>query len=160
MLRRCSRRLVEYPTPCNRSWRRPPFIGNPTVLLQPALPSASKNNVQKKEKKKEKEKEEEGRGRIGRRRRGRWRIFASLFEICPWGFFFPAQSHLAGLPSDSAISSFCLQLFFESYFCWGSCLGLPPPCLMSGGAFGSNGMLSISWMWYDWAMHVETYSLK
>ena len=93
------------------------------------------------EKQKEQEKEEEGGRRIGRRRRGRCGRLDSSSVICPWGFSFPPQSHLAVLLFDLAISSLCLQLYFESSLYRASCIGLPPPWLISGGAFGWKGML-------------------
>ena len=61
--------FAEHPIFCKRSWRRPPFIGNRTALLQSMSSSAIKKSLQKKEKQKVKEKEEEGRGRKRKKRK-------------------------------------------------------------------------------------------
>ena len=68
-----------------------------------------------------------------------------FFQDLSLRIFLSPQSHLSVLPFDSAISSFSL-LLFSNLSLLGFLLSLLPPCLISGGAFGSKGMLSTSWM--------------
>ena len=71
--------------------------------------------------------------------------------------FLSAQSHFccSALPFSHIItlSTTVLGILF---FCWGSCVDLPPPWLTSVRVFSANGTHSTWWMWYDWAPCVGT----